>query len=100
MKVLRLFLSILPLTFLLVPAVRAQGTIEHSTMIVNYCGRIGTTNLDLRSTLFLPNAQGKVEVRRNRDLFEIEAKTENMVPANVFGAEYLTYVLWAIPPDG
>ena len=30
----------------------------------------------------------------------IDAKFEGLVPANSFGPEYLTYVLWAITPEG
>jgi outer membrane protein OmpA-like peptidoglycan-associated protein len=30
----------------------------------------------------------------------IDAKFEGLVPANSFGVEYLTYVLWAITPEG
>ena len=31
---------------------------------------------------------------------EIEAKFENLAEATQFGLEYLTYVLWAVSPQG
>ena len=31
---------------------------------------------------------------------EVEAKIDRLVPPNTFGNEYLTYVLWAITPEG
>ena len=31
---------------------------------------------------------------------EIEVEFDNLVPAHEFGPEYLTYVMWAITPEG
>ena len=85
--------------FLLTSIAQAQ-VVERSTTALSYCGLAGTTKLDLVGTLNLPSAHGKVEVERERGGIEIKTKAEHLVPAGVFGAEYLTYVLWAIPPDG
>jgi hypothetical protein len=85
--------------FLLTSIAQAQ-VVERSTTALSYCGLAGTTKVDLVGTLNLPSAHGKVEVERERGGLEIKTKAEHLVPAGVFGAEYMTYVLWAIPPDG
>jgi hypothetical protein len=85
--------------FLLTSVAQAQ-VVERSTTAFSYCGLAGTTKLDLVGTLNLPSAHGKVEVERERGGIEIKTKAEHLVPASVFGAVYLTYVLWAISPDG
>jgi hypothetical protein len=85
--------------FLLTSIAQAQ-VIERSTPAFSYCGLTGTTKFDLVGTLNLASGHGKVEVERERGGLEIKTKAEHLVPAGVFGAEYLTYVLWAISPDG
>jgi hypothetical protein len=71
-----------------------------STNLVSYCGVRGTTRLEFRGTPLLPDAKGRAKVERKKGYLEIETKMEHVVPSDAFGAVYLTYVLWAIPPDG
>jgi hypothetical protein len=84
--------------FLLTSVAQAQG-VEQSTTAVSYCGLYGAVKLGFVGTLNLPGAHGRAEIEREKGPIEIKAKIEHMAPASVFGAEYLTYVLWAIPPD-
>lgn len=67
---------------------------------INYFHRSGATKIGFQGTSLLPGARGeaKVEARAGRTV--IDASFEHMVPANGFGSEYLTYVLWAITPEG
>ncbi len=67
---------------------------------INYFHRSGATKIGFQGTNLLPGAQGeaKVEARAGRTV--IDASFEHLVPANSFGTEYLTYVLWAISPEG
>ena len=67
---------------------------------INYFHRSSATKIGFQGTSLLPAAHGeaKVEARAGRTV--IEASLEHMVPANSFGGEYLTYVLWAITPEG
>jgi outer membrane protein OmpA-like peptidoglycan-associated protein len=67
---------------------------------INYFHRSGSTKIGFQGTSLLPAAHGeaKVEARAGRTV--IDASLEHMVPANSFGPEYLTYVLWAITPEG
>src|ERR1700692_3238237 len=46
----------------------------------------------------LPPGEAKVESKKG--YIEIEVEFRNMTEATQFGAEYLTYVLWAITPEG
>ena len=54
----------------------------------------------LAGTALLPSAEGKVKVRSKRGTMEVEAEFGNLQSPTTFGGEYLTYVLWAISPDG
>lgn len=67
---------------------------------INYFHRSSSTKIGFQGTSLLPTAHGeaKVEARAGRTV--IDASFERMVPANSFGTEYLTYVLWAITPEG
>ncbi len=67
---------------------------------VNYLHRSGATRIDFTGTELLPNASGKAEVKSERGKLTVNAEFKGLTPANGFGAEYLTYVLWAISPDG
>ncbi len=67
---------------------------------VDYQHRGGATEVDLAGTDLLPSADGKAKVRSKRGTMEVEADFGNLQSPTTFGTEYLTYVLWAISPDG
>jgi len=67
---------------------------------VNYLHRYGSTNIGFKGTTLMPMAKGQAKVTSERGGIHIEAKFQGLTPANGFGPEYLTYVLWAITPDG
>jgi outer membrane protein OmpA-like peptidoglycan-associated protein len=67
---------------------------------VNYLHRSGSTNIGFKGTALLPLAKGEAKVTSERGGIHIEARFQGLTPANGFGPEYLTYVLWAITPDG
>lgn len=67
---------------------------------VGYLHRSGSTRIAFRGTPLLPLAKGEAKVTSERGGIVIDAKFEGLSPANGFGREYLTYVLWAITPDG
>ena len=71
-----------------------------TTKAVNYRHRSGATKIDFRGTEFLPNARGEAKVESRQGAIEIDADFEGLEPATKNGAEYLTYVLWAISPEG
>jgi outer membrane protein OmpA-like peptidoglycan-associated protein len=67
---------------------------------VNYLHRSGSTTIGFEGTPLLPRAKGEAKVQSERGGITIDAKFDGLTPANGFGPEYLTYVLWAITPDG
>ena len=67
---------------------------------VNYLHRSGPTSIRFEGTPLLPMARGEAKVESGRGGITINARFEGLTPANGFGHEYLTYVLWAISPDG
>ncbi len=67
---------------------------------INYLHRSGSTSVRFAGTDLLPSGKGEATVKSERGLLTIDADFRNLTPANGFGPEYLTYVLWAISPDG
>jgi len=67
---------------------------------VNYLHRSGSTRIAFKGTPLLPMAKGDAKVTSERGGITIDARFQGLPPANSFGREYLTYVLWAITPDG
>jgi len=67
---------------------------------VNYLHRSGSTNISFKGTQLMPLAKGEAKVTSERGGIHISARFQGLTPANGFGPEYLTYVLWAITPDG
>jgi outer membrane protein OmpA-like peptidoglycan-associated protein len=74
--------------------------ISRSVQAVNYEHRSGATDVDFAGTSLLPSANGKAKVRSKRGTMEVEAEFGNLQKPTAFGNEYLTYVLWAISPEG
>src|SRR5438105_1333867 len=74
--------------------------VERQTSAVNYRHRGGPTRLDFRGTPLLPKAHGEAEVEGRKGYMEVKAELKDLQPASRFGPEYLTYVLWAITPEG
>lgn len=67
---------------------------------INYQHRGDATDVNLAGTSLMRSASGKAKVRSKRGTMEVEAEFENLQSPATFGGEYLTYVLWAISPDG
>jgi outer membrane protein OmpA-like peptidoglycan-associated protein len=74
--------------------------VQRNLDCVNYLHRSGSTTIGFEGTPLLPNAKGEAKVTSERGGITIDARFEGLTPANGFGREYLTYVLWAISPDG
>src|ERR1700746_2765917 len=67
---------------------------------INYQHRSGATKIDFRGTELLPKARGEAKVESKQGYIEIEVEFDDLQSATKNGAEYLTYVLWAITPEG
>jgi len=74
--------------------------IERTMKAINYQHRNGATKIDFRGTDLLPNSHGEAKVESKQGYIEIEVEFDKLQPATKYGAEYLTYVLWAITPEG
>ena len=67
---------------------------------VNYQHHGGSTKIDFAGTSMMPSANGVAEVKSQRGSIAIEAEFGDLEKPTAFGTEYLTYVLWAISPEG
>lgn len=76
------------------------NVVQRSLDAVNYLNRSGSTKVNFVGTNLLPNAKGEAKVDAKTGKTEISVKFSKLSPANGFGPEYLTYVLWAISADG
>ena len=74
--------------------------VERSLEAVNYQYRSLPTKIDFRGTVLLSSAKGQATVQSQPGRTQIDAKFENLVPPTRFGREYLSYVIWAISPEG
>ncbi len=76
-------------------------TVERrSIRALNYGHRSLPTKIDFQGTVLLPRAKGEAKVASKGGVVEIECKFEKLEAPTRFGPQYLTYVLWAITPDG
>jgi outer membrane protein OmpA-like peptidoglycan-associated protein len=74
--------------------------ISRSVQAVNYQHRSGSSKVDFAGTDLMPTANGVAEVNSKRGSIAIEAEFGDLQKPTTFGNEYLTYVLWAISPEG
>jgi outer membrane protein OmpA-like peptidoglycan-associated protein len=71
-----------------------------TTKAVNYRHRGGSTMVDLRGTDLMPEVGGHAKVDGKAGRLAITAELTHLQPPGKFGGQYLTYVLWAITPEG
>jgi len=74
--------------------------LSRTTKAVNYRHHSGGTSLDFRGTDLMPEASGHAKVESRTGRIEINADFEHLRPSRNLAPEYLTYVLWAITPEG
>ncbi len=82
-----------------VPLYRVQ-VVQRDLDAVNYFHRSGSTKVAFLGTTLEPQVKGEAKVQSEKGRIAIDVHLEKLTPANGFGTEYLTYVLWAITPDG
>ncbi len=74
--------------------------VGRTTKAINYRHRSGSTKIDFQGTSLMSQARGNAEVASKQGAIHIDAEFRDLRPASDFGPEYLTYVLWAISPEG
>jgi outer membrane protein OmpA-like peptidoglycan-associated protein len=81
------------------PIFRVEVT-SKTVRAVNYHNRQGTTHIDFRGTALMPDSRGEAAVTANTGSTRISLKFDHLSNPAQFGPEYLTFVLWAITPEG
>jgi outer membrane protein OmpA-like peptidoglycan-associated protein len=79
-----------------VVTIRISRTIKS----VTYRPNSGQTTIGLQGTALIPRAEGRLRVQNKQGVTYIEGEISKLEPATKFGGPYLTYVLWAITPEG
>ncbi|HTT62264.1 MAG TPA: OmpA family protein [Bryobacteraceae bacterium] len=74
--------------------------VDRTVSAVDYQYRSGPTSIDFRGTVLLPAGKGEATVESKAGRTEIDAHFDHLAAPTRFGREYLTYVIWAITPDG
>jgi len=74
--------------------------VERTAKAINYQHRNGATKIDFSGTPLMPAARGEAKVESKQGYIEIEVEFDDLQSATRFGPEYLTYVMWAITPEG
>jgi outer membrane protein OmpA-like peptidoglycan-associated protein len=74
--------------------------VGRTTQAINYRPRSGETRIDFEGTPLMADANGSARVKGEEGVIAVEAEFDDLEPASRFGREYLTYVLWAITPEG
>ena len=73
---------------------------SRTTRAVKYAHRSGSTKIDFQGTDLMPGASGDAKVESKRGTMQIEVEFQGLDKPTSFGTEYLTYVMWAISPEG
>ena len=76
------------------------NVVGRTTKAVNYRHRGGSTTVDFRGTDLMPGVGGHAKVDGKVGRLAISAELTHLQPARAYGGQYLTYVLWAITPEG
>jgi outer membrane protein OmpA-like peptidoglycan-associated protein len=74
--------------------------VGRTTAAINYRPRSGDTKVDFAGTTLLPQAKGYATVSGEKGYIRVDAHFDELQAPTRFGPEYLTYVLWAITPEG
>jgi outer membrane protein OmpA-like peptidoglycan-associated protein len=76
------------------------NVVSRTTRAVSYRHRSGATKINFRGTDLMPAAAGEAKVESKRGALEVEVEFSGLDRPTSFGNEYLTYVLWAVSPEG
>jgi hypothetical protein len=107
------FLLILTAPFAFTQVTQQQGTqqndrvpifrvtvVQRALQAVNFQRHAGPTDIDLKGTVLLPKAEGRATIEVKNGYTKIDLNIKKLDAPTIFGTEFLTYVLWAVTPDG
>jgi outer membrane protein OmpA-like peptidoglycan-associated protein len=92
--------QLMPLAEASSPNPYREMVISRTVQAVNYEHRGQATKVDFAGTALMTSANGWARVENKRGNLDITAEFGNLNKPTVFGGEYLTYVMWAISPEG
>ncbi|HEY3742729.1 MAG TPA: OmpA family protein [Bryobacteraceae bacterium] len=82
------------------PVVFHVDVVSRTTKAINYHHREGSTSLTLLGSSLAPRGKGMVRVDSKTGATKVDASIERMPPASAISEGCLTYVMWAITPEG
>ncbi len=74
--------------------------VDRTVKAVKYAHRSGSTKINFAGTDLMTDAKGEAKVDSHRGAMEVKVEFWNLQKPTKFGHEYLTYVMWAISPEG
>ena len=88
------------LTLVLFSSTQLSAKVSQGIKAINYQVQSGSTTVDFVGTELMPKARGEAKVEAKKGYIEIEVEFKDLGSPTQFGTEYLTYVLWAVSPEG
>ncbi len=82
------------------PSTMSAITVSRTSKAMHYRLQGGSVKVEFRGTDLMQRGSGEAKVEGKKTNFEIDAKFEGLEDATKFGLEYLTYVMWAVSPQG
>ena len=88
------------------PGAHSQDNVPDSKVVsksvkaIGYRVGGGSTKVDLQGTDLMPEAIGEIRVEAKTGATSITVAIKGMSQTSKLGAEFLTYVLWVVTPDG
>ena len=80
--------------------VLSAAKVARTTKAVNYRRANGATRMNFQGTELMQGGGGEAKVENKKSRMEIESKFTGLEDSTKFGLEYLTYVFWAVSPQG
>jgi hypothetical protein len=74
--------------------------VARTITVINYEHRGGSTQIGFQGSPIMPNGKGSARVESKQGRIQINAEFQKVSPPELFGPEYMTFVLWAITPEG
>ena len=74
--------------------------VARTITVINYEHRGGSTQIGFQGSPIMPNGKGSAKVESKQGRIQINADFQKLSPPQLFGPEYLTFVLWGITAEG
>jgi len=88
------------LAVVLFSSTQLLAKVSQGIKALNYQVQSGSTTVDFVGTELMPKARGEAKVEAKKGYIEVEVEFKDLGSPTQFGTEYLTFVLWAVSPEG